>query len=97
MLKVLLISCLIVFVFADNKHINEDLVNDIKSKTDKWIPHEVNENPLKDKTHEQLHMFLGAKLRPPLGSKMPPSENADIPKTFDGREQWPNCIHPIRN
>ena len=28
---------------------------------------------------------------------MPPSMNADIPKEFDSRVQWKDCIHEVRN
>jgi cathepsin B len=28
---------------------------------------------------------------------MPKPSNADIPKEFDSRLQWKDCIHPIRN
>lgn len=42
MLKALVYSGLVILTFAEVQHpINEDVVNDIKQKTDKWHPHEV--------------------------------------------------------
>lgn len=77
--------------------VNQDMVNDIKSKTDKWIPREPSENPLVNYTHWQLHGMLGTILKPPLGTLMPPSSNVDVPKAFDARKHWTDCVHEIRN
>lgn len=37
-----------------SKHINKDLVHDIKNKTKEWIPHDPETNPLKNMTDEEL-------------------------------------------
>ena len=77
--------------------INQDVVNEIKQKTNKWTPSAPEDNPLFNLTHWQLHMILGTVIKPPQGTMMPPQENVDIPKEFDARTQWKDCIHPIRN
>jgi len=42
-------------------------------------------------------MMLGTFIKPALGTLMPKMENADIPKAFDAREHWKDCIHEIRS
>lgn len=52
MLKVLVYSGIALVATAEILHpINDDMVNDIKKKTDKWQPHEAEDNPLKDYSH----------------------------------------------
>lgn len=65
--------------------INDDIVKEIKNKTKAWTPYEPGENPLLNYTHPMLHQILGTNLKPPLGTLMPKSENANIPKEFDPR------------
>jgi len=77
--------------------INENLVNEIKAKTNKWTPYEPSENPLADKSHVELFGLLGTIYRPAYGDRQPPMENLDLPASFDSREQWPKCIHEIRD
>lgn len=39
--------------------VNHHIIAQIKSKTDKWQPYDLDENPFKDKTHAQLKRMLG--------------------------------------
>lgn len=61
MIKSLLLVFFVVLALSkQNDHpINEDAVNDIKQKTIAWEPHNPDENPLKDYSHEELHYMLG--------------------------------------
>ena len=65
--------------------INPDFVDDIKDRADSWVPHDPKDNPLKDLTHKELHMLLGTRIKPALGTKVPESQNAELPKEFDAR------------
>jgi hypothetical protein len=57
MLKSLVFGSLSVLVLGHPR--NEDLINDIKNKTNLWKPYEANENPLNHMNHEQLLSLLG--------------------------------------
>lgn len=41
--------------------------------------------------------MLGTHLEPPVGDMPPEPENADLPESFDGRDKFKKCIHPVRN
>ena len=73
------------------------MVDEIKLKTNSWKPIDPNNNPLKDYSHEELHYMLGTFIKPPLGTMIPKSENANLPKSFDAREGFKDCMHPVRN
>lgn len=60
--------------------VNQQMVDEIKAKTNKWQPMDPSMNPLSQVKHDDLHMMLGTRIVPPLKTLMPPSENADIPK-----------------
>jgi C1A family cysteine protease len=99
---ILLVSLLAPAVLAqaarERQHpISRDVVDEIKSKTKSWVPHEPEDNPLSKYSHVQLHLMLGAHLRPPLRTHMPAPANTDLPKQFDARVQWKDCIHAVRN
>lgn len=77
--------------------VNPDLVNDIKNKADSWTPFEPEHNPLKELNIAEIKGLLGTIVQGPVGLPGPDVPNADVPKEFDSRKQWPNCIHPIRD
>lgn len=88
------------FALSFGEHpINQEIVDEIAKKTNKWTPHTPSENPLKDLSHSQLHALLGTRIQPPVKTLMPPAMNTDIPKVFDAREQWKDfgCVHPVRS
>ena len=77
--------------------VNTNIVNEIRSKTNKWVPADPETNPLSNLSFGELHGLFGTIIRPPLGTMQPLHVNANIPEVFDSREQWKDCIHPIRN
>src|SRR5688572_18745234 len=98
MLKLTTVAAAVALATADVVHpVNEDIVSEIKAKTDKWVPYEPSENPLKEKSNPELFSLLGTIYRPAYGDRQPPAENVEVPKSFDAREQWPKCIHEIRD
>jgi len=82
--------------------LSESTLNNIKSKATTWEPYEHHENPFKDLTKEQLKGLLGVDLTFTKKNIMMLVDNDDhvatfdVPNTFDSREQWPECISPIR-
>jgi len=88
-----------------NTLINKEEVDDIKSKTWLWTPYDADENPLNDKTDEELMGIIGGykdeEDLPFVSGSDADSEN-DIPEwsgasytPFDARTKWGKCIHPI--
>lgn len=61
---------------------------------------EVADNPLKYKTNRELLASLGSKKRKqPIGLPGPKKsiDNGSVPASFDSRDQWGSCVHPIRD
>lgn len=61
---------------------------------------EVADNPLIYKTNRELLASLGSKKRTqPVGLPGPTKkiDNGSVPASFDSRDQWGSCIHPIRD
>jgi cathepsin B len=56
------------------------------------------EHPFKDWTEEEVKGLMGAIL-PPLEKDytLTVGDLTGLPDNFDSREQWPECIHPVRN
>lgn len=49
MFKLIIVGLVSTLALAENQHpINEDIVARIKSKATTWVPHEVDENPLRN-------------------------------------------------
>lgn len=78
--------------------VNEDIVKEIREKTDLWEPAEVDQNPLSQYAVEHLNGLLGTNLKAPTGLYKRPDMSANgVPDAFDSRTQWKTCIHPIRD
>lgn len=83
---------------AVTHHINEDIVSEIKTKTEAWTPYEASENPWRNKSLTELNGLLGTIITGTKGYQV--EEEVDmfgVPESFDARNQWKSCIHPIRN
>jgi len=76
--------------------ISDELIADIKVKATTWQPAELEENPLRNLSHGEVMGLLGTKIHEPVGYA-PPMENTSVPGAFDSRDQWPQCIHQIRD
>lgn len=60
MRKLVIIALATTLAVGENDHpINDDLVNEIKEKTNKWKPYEAHENPLKDYDYDEIFGLLG--------------------------------------
>ena len=87
MLKLTTLATAVAATMADVVHpINDNIVTEIKEKTDKWQPYEPTENPLNGMNHIELFGLLGTVYRPAYGNKQPEMENVQLPKSFDARE-----------
>jgi cathepsin B len=75
--------------------INHEMVKSIRA-TATWEAHDVEANPLKDYSHDDLLKMLGTYIVPVNGDYLE-SEVVATPTDFDARTQWPSYIHPVRD
>ncbi len=54
------------------------------------------EHPFKGWTRKQVNKLLGAKLTSPIKT-LPEGDLRALPDNFDARDQWKNCVLPVRN
>ena len=97
MFKLAVVGTVAVLAAAKHHPINEDIVNQVKAKAKTWVPHEVVENPLRNKSLGEIYGLLGTKKIDAVGDYPAPEVNANLPDNFDSRTQWPSCVHAIRD
>lgn len=97
MFKLVIIGTIAAFASAQRHPINPDIVNEIKSKADTWKAHDVETNPLKNLSVHEIQGLLGTVVQGPIGLPGPVPTNEMLPATFDAREKWGSCVHPIRD
>ena len=77
--------------------VNQQIVDDIKMLTTHWTPMEVSENPFANETEEQIRARLGTIITAPFGFQKTSAPRTGVPSSFDARDQWGSCVHPIRD
>ena len=79
--------------------INEREVQYLKENAPYEV-YDVNENPFKDWTEDEIRGLFGVVLED-VNEEEKENEvyvpSNDLPESFDGREQWPNCVQEIRD
>jgi len=58
-LKLIIVGTIAATAFAIDHPVNENVVNDIKSKTTKWTPMDPSENPLSNLSTSDILGLLG--------------------------------------
>jgi cathepsin B len=71
MLKFVVIGSASLSVLATTKTVSREIVKDIYEKTQSWEPMEVDQNPFKDYTIEELKGLLGTIKTNPTGLPSP--------------------------
>jgi cathepsin B len=97
MYKLVVIGTIAAAAFGMTHPVNHDIVNDIKNKADSWTPFEVEANPLRALNVAEIKGLLGTIVQGPVGLPGPAPSNGDVPSTFDSRDKWGKCVHPIRD
>jgi len=100
MLKLVIVGTVVAFATAHNGNghpVHHGIVEDIKAKATSWTPFEVESNPLKKYTGDQVRALLGTVRRDPQGYAKTTASKVGVPSSFDARTQWGACIHPIRD
>ena len=79
--------------------INEREVQYLKENAPYEV-YDVNENPFKDWSEDEIRGLFGVVLND-VNEEEKEKEvyvpSNDLPESFDGREQWPNCVQDIRD
>ena len=98
-----LILCLAIFgaAFAHIEHpVSHSMVESIRAARPAWTPMEPHENPFYDYSVSEIQAMLGTI----VGEEELPYDEVTLeddlfaaPDSFDAREQWPQCVHKIRN
>ena len=103
MLKLVIVGTVFAVAQAIQHPINREIVSQIRERTHRWVAHDVETNPLRNRTYFDLKGLLGTINRPaqafePLDIKYSdPFHVAEgVPTDFDWRSQS-NCVHPIRD
>jgi cathepsin B len=101
MKSTIILSILLVCVFS-SRLLKEETHEVIKSQA-KWDSYDFDENPFKDFSKDQVKSLLGAHLTWDSHNIHLLIDNddhdkvKDLPKEFDSRKQWPECVFPVRN
>lgn len=96
MFKLAFVGSVAAFAYAQEHPVNADIVNEIKQKTNLWKPKQVEKNPLKYHTVDNLLGRLGTSLDF-SGFYAEPAVENNLPTEFDARTEWPNAVHRIRD
>jgi hypothetical protein len=98
MFKLAVVGTVAALATATKVHpINEDIVKEIKAKATTWTAHEVSENPLRHRSHDELLTLLGTHPETAVSNAFNTPPVIETPKNFDSRDQWGDCVHPVRD
>jgi len=97
MFKLVVVGTIAAFTSALHP-INEQHVRNIRERTSAWEAHDVETNPLKDRTVEELHGLLGTFQSDEDANEIyAESPLLAVPTNFDSRTQWGGKVHAIRD
>jgi cathepsin B len=101
MKRVLILSILFLYCICQERMLNIENLKIIKSKAN-WESYDLNENPFKDYSINEMKELLGTTLLWDdknfnfLKDDDDHSVLENLPKEFDSRKQWPDCTFPVR-
>lgn len=84
---------------SDKPLFDQESLSELKSKAS-FETYSYEEHPFKDWSESEIQSLLGLSklsLRDTSNMEYNLSAVADLPENFDSRQQWPECIHPIRD
>ena len=100
MLKLIIVGTIATLTLAREHPINADMVAEIKKKATTWVPYEVRENPFAHMTTDEIQGLLKTYTtywEKPEFLQIEDDTPVNAPASFDARNQWPNCVHAIRD
>jgi hypothetical protein len=97
MLKLVIVGTIAVIAQAIHP-INDQVIRAIRERTSAWESHDVETNPLANKTEEELQGLLGSFFHEDNEMYME-SPLIEVPTNFDAstNPKWNGFIHPIRD
>jgi cathepsin B len=98
MFKLVVVGLVMVAANAFTHPVNSVMVNNIRQSTSKWVAHDVETNPLRNYSLQQLKSLLGTFVDAPEDGSIEYNapEIVDAPTNWDWRAES-NCVHPIRD
>jgi cathepsin B len=101
MFKLVVIGTIAAVASAMRHPINPQVVNAVRTRTTRWVSHDVETNPLRNYSAEQLQSFLGTITNPMSEAAgldyVEPAMIESVPDAFDWRDAKGECVHPIRD
>ena len=97
-MKYFLPLSLIALIYCHNLATNPELYEYLRKNAPFKI-YKPEENPFRNWTDEELRSLLGdiPEERSAEKKKIEYITDKDVPENFDSREQWPDCVQPIRD
>jgi cathepsin B len=98
MFKLVFVGTVMAVAMAEHP-INQNIIDEIKAKAT-WVPLELHENPLAAKSEEFIQGLLGLHLGQEENDSyeyLSPTILKAVPDAFDARQEWPTCVHAIRD
>jgi len=95
-------AVLLIFVLAlANCHVSEPFITkehltEIKEKSS-FETYSFEEHPFRNWSESDIRSLLGTIVPTSTPTAVDMGEGCDVPESFDGREQWPEYIHKIRD
>ena len=90
---------LFLIALSTSAFLNEREVQYLKENAPYEV-YDVNENPFRDWSEDEIRGLFGVVLED-VNEEEKENEvyvpSNDLPETFDGREQWPNCVQAVRD
>ena len=101
MLKLITVGLVASIALAQEHPINKERVEKIKKSGATWTPYEADENPFRNYSVEDIKGLFNPTMEFNGNSKGDyrscEVSTKTAPINFDGRDQWGDCIHPIRD
>jgi cathepsin B len=97
-LTILALFCISLVAADHHNRITRERLNELRTVA-KFQVADYDEHIFKDMTSDEIKSKLGLHMMPKRSLKPVFYGNVreDFPESFDGRTQWPDCIHPIRD
>lgn len=103
-MKAIILIALIAISFAHITVLEPFITEEklLSHKNSSFETYSYDEHPFKNWSLSDVENMMGIKSFIPFNINQTPyleksDEYADLPESFDARQQWPNCVHAIRN
>ena len=88
-------AILLLITLALSKTYLEEIVEEVRTKAKTWEAEDPSKSKFRDYTKRDMQNLL-TEIMDPIYT-LPVKQNLRDDSFFDARQQWPNCVHPIRD